>query len=328
MSLPDALVDTTYLTLYDPTTRPLTFLGLETVVVASGLITLLHALREHRRGAPAALFSWLSVFVYGVCLEIVSYNAFPNFTHGQFTVMFYHHKLPLYVTMFYPALIYTSMRTVGRLGLSRWVEPLVVGGSIVAMDFPFDILGPDMHWWAWDAHDPTVAYRWYGVPVTSYYWHLSWGAVLAFLCRWAGPRIVASYRPYKLLFAIPVAGATLALGRAVFLPFDLLVPLGVSQGTIVLAAIGLAVMLLAFGRRAAVPAMKAGPDWMLLAIPLAYYAYHDLLAVAVYSRDGGGRLAIIAAATGFALVVNVLAYRRGATVQPSGAAGASALTGG
>src|SRR5262249_47750499 len=186
---PFTLVDTAYLTVYAPTTRPLSFLGIEIVVLGCGALTLLHALRARREGDPGALFAWVSILLYGVCLEIASYNAFPSFRHGQFTVMFYHRKLPLYITAVYPVLLYTGQRTVRRLRLSRLVEPLVVGFMIVMIDLPYDVIGPDAGWWAWDGRDPNVLERWHGVPVTSYYWHLTWGAILSALCRWAEPRM-------------------------------------------------------------------------------------------------------------------------------------------
>jgi hypothetical protein len=317
MHAPDGvLVDTTYLTIYDPTTRPASFLGLETVVLACGVLTFLHALRARRRGDGGALFAWTSIFVYGVALEILSYNAFPSFVHGQFTVMLYHRKLPFYITAVYPVLIYTADRTVRRLGLSRLVEPLVVGFTIVTIDFPFDVVGPDAGWWAWDMHDPNVHDRWYGVPVTSYYWHLTWGAILTALCRWMEPRMKALAEPgparrfARLLYAFPIAAGTMALGRAAFLPFDVLGPRGVSGGAIVLAAFGVALALLAFGRRA--PEADRAADRMLLAIPCAFYGFHAIVAIASFGRvaDPVGKMAVVAGATAFAIALNVAAHRR------------------
>jgi hypothetical protein len=299
------LVDTAYLTIYDPRTRPPSFLGIETLMVVCAVLTLLHALRARRQGDGGALFAWASIFVYGVCLEIASYNAFPTFTHGQFTVMFYHRKLPLYISAFYPMIIYTGQRMVRRLGLSRWTEPLVVGLAIVALDFPFDTVGPDAGWWAWDMKDPDVHYRWYGVPVTSYYWHLTWGAILTAICRWAEPRMKVLAAPGsplrfgRLALAFPVAAATMILGRAAFLPFDLLVPLGIPDGAIVIAGLVVSLALLARGRRD--PAMERPPDWMLLAIPGAFYAFHIAVAISLRGQvaDWGGKMSIVLAATVF-----------------------------
>src|SRR5687768_2087353 len=120
-------IDTTYFTLYNPLSRPFTFVALELVVLSCAVLTAVHAYRRHMAGDRAASFAWLSVFFYGVFIEVISYNFFDNFTHGQFTVMFYHQKLPLYVTALYPTFIYTAKQTIGRLGPSRVTEPFLVG---------------------------------------------------------------------------------------------------------------------------------------------------------------------------------------------------------
>src|SRR3954462_14881043 len=104
--MPGTLVDTTYLTVYLPSTREPSFRGVEALMLVCCGLTLVHALRARRRGDGGALFAWVTTAVYGVGLEIASYNAFPNFTHGQFTVMFYHSKLPLYISAFYPTINY------------------------------------------------------------------------------------------------------------------------------------------------------------------------------------------------------------------------------
>jgi hypothetical protein len=319
MQTPHTLVDTAYLTIYDPSTRPLSFLGVEVLMLACCTLTLLHALRARRQGDGGALFAWVTMAVYGASLEIASYNAFPNFTHGQFTVMFYHHKLPLYIWAFYPTINYAGQRTVRRLGLVRWAEPLVVGLTMTMMDFPFDILGPDAGWWSWDLHDPNVHYRWHGVPVTSYYWHLTWGAILAALCRWMEPRMSALASPgsplrfARLALALPVAGATMALGRAAFLPFDLLVPLGVPDGAITIFGLVVALGFLFFAPRD--PPLERSSDWMLFAIPCAFYLFHLALAITMRGQvtEWGSRMMVIAAATAFAAGLNYAAHRPRAT---------------
>jgi hypothetical protein len=313
------LLDTAYLTVWSPATRGWTFLGLEAVVLVAGALTLAHAARAARRGDWEALFAWTSIVVYGVCLEILSYNAFPNFTHGQFTVMLYHRKLPLYVTALYPVLLYTARATVRRLGLSARAEPLAVGLAIVAMDFPFDVLGPDAGWWAWDMLDPNVHYRWHGVPVTSYYWHLTWGAILCALCRWVGqrhapaPGATTLARASRLALAVPVMVATLALGRAAFLPFDLLgllrLPDG-ANGVLVLAAFALSLAILLAAPRAGAPRAR---DPLLVAIAALFYGFHLAVALALHARSdapgAGAKLAVLALATAFGATLQAAAQR-------------------
>ena len=308
------ILDTAFLTIYDPATRPLSFLGIEGVTLACGALTLVHALRARRLGDGGALFAWVCTFVYGVCLEIASYNAFPKFSHGQFTVMFYHHKLPLYISAFYPMINYTGQRTVQRLGLSARVEPLVVGLLLVLIDLPFDTLGPDTGWWAWDMTDPNVHARWFGVPVTSYYWQLSWGAILSGICRWAEPhmRVLGSpgrpIRFARLALALPVAGVTMALGRLAFLPFDVLVPLGVPDGTILVVGLGIALALLVLGRR---EPTGDPPDRLLLAIPFLFFAFHVALVLSLRGRigDWGGKTALILGATVLGMGISGAATR-------------------
>ena len=258
------LVDTTYFTLWPPGSSGVAFLGLEAVVLLCGALTFVHARRSGN------LFTWSAIFIYGVALEIIAYNAFPNFTHGQFTVMFYHRKLPLYVTFVYPVMLYTSWASVRRLGLPAWAQAVVTGLAIVALDAPFDIVGPDAGFWSWSALDPNVGHRWLGVPVTSYYWHLTWGAILTALGRLLEPRL-------PRVGPVLVAGATIALGRVAFLPFDLLLPLGVSQGAIAASAIGLAAAVaLAVVR----PARRA--DSLLLASVVLFAGFHAVMAAWLY----------------------------------------------
>ena len=82
------IVDNAFLTISSPTERPLSFLGIEVIVLGLGVAGLVHAVRAHRRGDPAALLTWLTIAVYGVVMELVSYAAFDNFAHGPFTISF------------------------------------------------------------------------------------------------------------------------------------------------------------------------------------------------------------------------------------------------
>ena len=213
-----------------PLTQPPSFVGLELVVLACGALTLLHAWRQWTRSRELLpLFTWIAIASYGVAMEIVSYETVDSFTHGPFTVMLYHGRLPLYVVAVYPALLYTGISAVRRLGLSRWAEPLVCGLAIVLLDVPFDVLGPDAGWWAWSATDANVRARWEGVPLTSYYWHIAFGACLALLTR-SADRWLARPRAVKLLLAPLVGALTIVLGALSFLPFHVLQSFGVSDG--------------------------------------------------------------------------------------------------
>jgi hypothetical protein len=212
----------------DPTTLPISFVLLEAGVMLWAALTLRHAIRHK------ALLTWLTIFVYGLVMEIVSYNAVDNFAHGQFTVMFYDRQLPLYITVVYPVLLYTGIALARRLHLSPAAEAVTAGLFIVCIDVPFDIAGPRLGWWRWFDNDPNIAYRWLGVPVTSFYWHLTFGAILCALTA----RAARANRP--LWWCAPITVGTIVLGVIGFLPFHGLKAIGVSDGVIVGAALAAA----------------------------------------------------------------------------------------
>ena len=320
---PHRILDTAFVTLSSPGSVGLSFLGLEITVVVCGVLALLHALGERRRGDGVPLFIWAASFTYGIVMELLSYNFLTSFVHGQFTVMFYHHQLPLYVVTLYPVFQYTSIMTARRLRTGLVPRMLLAGLFIVAMDFPFDILGPTQGWWVWSASDPNMAFRWHDVPVTSYYWHLAWGGILAGITGVLSRHGGDVQRPWRaVVLALPIALLTIFLGVLSFLPFHLLKYLGVPDGTIVagLFAVAFAVTFLSRGRAPA-PSPR---DVRLLTIPALYYAYHLLAALAELVRSGqpfAGRMAVIATVTALALLAHGLAHRATTAAAPSAGTG-------
>jgi hypothetical protein len=196
--------------------------------------------------SAAGLFSPTGGSASNETTEIVSDNPVDNFAHGQFTVMFYDRQLPLYVTAVYPVLLYTGIATARRLGLRPVAEGFASGLFIVALDVPFDLAGPRLGWWRWFDTDPNIAYRWAGVPVTSFYWHFAFGGILAALTARAARRTTPS--PW---LALPLAAATIVLGVMAFAPFHGLAALGVSHGVIVGGALatGAAITIHGLARR-------------------------------------------------------------------------------
>lgn len=317
---PQVLIDSPYFTLYNPFYQPLSFLCLEVVVIACAVLTLLHALKGYRAGEGSRLFTWWTIFVYGLIMEIASYNALDNFVHGQFTVMFYHRKLPLYISVLYPLFLYTSIYTIERLRLSRLAYPFVVGFMIVVMDYPFDVIGPAAGWWSWSDTDPVLAYRWHGVPVTSYYWHLAFGGTLAGLTRQLQPytntlarRELGSGRFWKLLLSLPVSLATIVIGVLLFLPFHGLKSLGVRDGI-------LAGILIVGSAMVGVLAQKTRgdqPDRMLRWIPLLYFPFFAVMTLALWQQGvpgWGEKGIVIGGMLGVAGVVHGWSY--GGTERP------------
>ena len=237
------LIQTGPITIYDPTTRPLSFVLLELFVITAAALTLRHALRSKDQ---AARITWLTIVVYGLAMEAISYLLVQNFAHGQFTVMLWDRQLPLYVVAVYPVLLYTGITAARSLRLPKTVEPIAAGLCILALDVPFDLAGPPLGWWRWWGGDPNTAVRWAGVPVTSFYWHLAFGAMLAMLTAAASRR----GRP-PLWMAAPLTLGTIVLGVIAFMPMHALAALGVGHGAFVASAISLAAVtvLLALRRR-------------------------------------------------------------------------------
>jgi hypothetical protein len=306
MSAP--LLDSEYVTVYAPFSRPLSFTLLELVVVGCSALTFIDARRCSRKGDTAAMFTWASIFSYGIFIELMSYNVFKSFTHGQFPIMFYHQKLPLYISVIYPVFIYTAVRSVQRFGLSRWAEPFAIGLTIVAIDFPFDILGPGAGWWSWSETDPNMAYRWLGVPVVSYYWHLAWGGFITFMCRGLALRF-RDLSGWKLLLAIPVGALTIVGGIILFIPFHIIKGFGVPDGAIVLALFAASLVIFVMARKN----LRSEPTPLPLAAALIFAGFHVLAGIAFLARgeltQAPEKLTCVVAAAGFTVAVQLLSRR-------------------
>ncbi len=284
MTIPDLPrhADPTYIAFANPFDRPLHFFGLELVVFACFALTVHHAVSRYRRGDRYHLFQWIVIFAYGVLMELLAFNFFQNYDHGLFSVQLYHRKLPLYVTCIYIVLHYTGLKTVERLKLGAVAEALVVGLAICLLDVPFDIVGVDAGWWKWSASDRDLAFRWLGVPVTSFYWYMLFGAIFALLCR-ALRKKVEQRSLFAYVVVAPFVGvAIIVLGILGFLPFHGLEALGVGAGTIVLCH-ALACVAVAFVARrdAPLPASRA-----ILFIPVALHLWHTSVLLLLWSRGG------------------------------------------
>ncbi len=257
------------------------FVGLEVAFLVSFALTLTHAVGHFRRGQRNPLFQWLSAFAYGVLMELIAFNFLDNYKHAQFSVQFYHDKLPLYVVCLYPVFLYTGLQLVARWRLPALTEALLVGFAICLIDIPFDIAGVDAGWWTWSTTDKNLAVRWLGVPVTSYYWYLTFGAVYALLGR--GLHRFVDRRPMSLWLA-PLVGAGVIVGGTLsFLPFHGLKALGVRDDLIVAGHLaGCALLLLSAwtGQRATPKPPSLGP---LGAVPILLGVFHLAVLVTVSS---------------------------------------------
>ncbi len=258
------------LALNNPLASPLHFLGLELVFVACFVLTLRDVVGNWRQGNRFAAFQWMAAFAYGILMELIAYNFIDNFWHARFTVQLYHQKLPFYVICLYPVFLYTGLRIVERWQLAAIPEALLTGFAICLIDIPFDITGVDAGWWSWSPKDPNVAVRWLGVPVTSYYWYLLFGAVFALLCRILRPRLERRPLWTQALVAPLVGVGVIVLGSLCFLPFHGLKALGVRDDVVVLVhLVGCGLLALFIRPRRLGPSLRS-----LLAVPLILDAWH------------------------------------------------------
>jgi hypothetical protein len=190
--------------------------------------------------------------------------------------------------------------TARRLGIRPALEGFAAGLVIVSIDMPFDILGPVVHWWSWSDKDPNVAARWLDVPVSSYYWHLAFGGILASLTTLVGRRL--RRLPSLLLLSLPISALVIVLGVASFTPYHALAALGVPQQAIVFGALALSLAVAVFAHRRTVET----PDRLLLALPALFYAFHLVVA---FRFAPPAKLVTILFVTGFAAAVNVYVHR-------------------
>lgn len=202
-----------------------TFLAVELLMLLGFALALAHAVRERRRtGRASALLTLAGCFLYGLVVDITAYYTVDSFRHGEFTIMFLNHRLPLYIALFYPAFLYPVFMTVRRFGFSPRVEAVSVGFYGGVTYLVFDNLGPLLGWWTWDRgaelNQPFLS----DVPLTSYQWFFLFTAAFAVVARricWDRYDGRSTRRTWLEVLLIPPL--TYALGALVFIPFNVLV---------------------------------------------------------------------------------------------------------
>jgi hypothetical protein len=302
--------------LSDPLARPLHFLMLELVVLAATALVFGHALSRYRAGDRRHMFQWLVITSYGVQMELIAFNFLHNYEHATFTVQLYHGQLPLYVTGLYGSFMYSGIKLAERLGVHPFAEAFLAGFAICLIDVPFDISGVAVGWWRWLDTDPVLAFRWLGVPVTSYYWYLIFGAVAAAQCRLLWPRLERRSFALAALVALVAGFGVIVFGVLGFLPFHGLAALGVSHGTIVAAHLaGCAILALVVRGR------PSEPSRMITAAVLLLVGSHVALlafgAIAGTLPDAAERVGYsVAALAGLAALLFALPLRRVAAREP------------
>ena len=240
------VVDTSLplLEFFSPASNPLSNGLIEFTLLACWLLTIVHVLKAWRLGDQRPLFAWLTILVYAVVLEIITYNFVDNFGHERFSVMLYHHKLPLYITFVYHTVVYASLHFARQLGLDAIPEAAVCGLIAVVMYTPYDLIGPEMPWWVWKDHLTTEA-RWLGVPYSSTLWMFLFHAALCWLVarrdRKRGEAAVSG-APFIADLLIASMG-TMLLGFLLFLPYHGLRFAGLGDGTILLIFLAIGSMI-------------------------------------------------------------------------------------
>jgi hypothetical protein len=62
-----------------------------------------------------------------------------------------------------------------RLRIDPFIQPFAMGALLVALVFPFELLGAKFLWWTWHDTDPLLITRVYGVPVHALFYHFFFG---------------------------------------------------------------------------------------------------------------------------------------------------------
>ena len=261
-----------------------TFLAIELLMLLGFGLAVAHAVRERRRtGRASALLTLAGCFAYGLVVDITAYYTVDSFRHGEFTVMFLNHRLPLYIALFYPAFLYPVFMTVRRFGFSPRVEALSVGFYGGVTYLLFDNLGPLLGWWTWDRHAELNQPFLSSVPLTSYQWFFLFTAAFAVVARrvcWDRYDGRSTGRTWLEVLAIPLL--TYALGALVFIPFNVLVAqhwyaADAFAYAVVFTAAGLAFLL-------SLRRVEAPRDPLLMAFPLLWVVGLLYVYVATYDR--------------------------------------------
>jgi len=200
-------------------------LAIEWIMVVGALLAFVHAIRLSRKTrSPSAVYTFGGIFLYGLVMDISSYYSVGNFWHGEFSVMLVWNRLPLYIALLYPALIYHSYMTIRRYRFTPVTEAISVGFYSAILYMIFDNLGPTLNWWIWDRNNPFSQPLLNSVPLTSYHWMFLFDSALAFWLRKFAWDALAQGQIKKATIGIVLTPVlTILLGSVLFIPYDLFV---------------------------------------------------------------------------------------------------------
>ncbi|MGZ4542020.1 MAG: hypothetical protein ACXVXI_02605 [Mycobacteriaceae bacterium] len=207
---------------------------LELVIISGAVFALVHAVRRFRAGDPINLALWFASLVYLFVTEPPLY--FPEwfglskqydfiFAHNVFSVQFMWDRLPLYIVAFYPAISALGYEVVRVLGIFKH-RGAMVGALAVAFVCQvfyeiFDMVGPQLKWWAWyDGNDKVNHPALASVPMNSMllFASVSMGALAFLVVKLAGSRSADGdpRRGWSLAWRIAAAGVLTPLTMGVF----------------------------------------------------------------------------------------------------------------
>ena len=170
-------------------------LGNELEFYFLAIMTFIHA---YRRGGRY-MWLWWTTIAHGLMTECVSYWTEPidNFWHSQSTLMFFGQREPFHIICLYPGFVYTAFVAVQRLGVTERAEACAMGLFVCLFDIPYDIMGIKMLWWTWHDTDANIRDRFYWVPWTSFYFHMTFACAFNLIYNWARRHFVGECGSYS-----------------------------------------------------------------------------------------------------------------------------------
>lgn len=299
------------------------FFAIEILMAAGAILALVHALRL-RKHTPSALYTLAGIMLFGLVMDIGSYYTLVSFWHGEFSVMLVWNRLPLYIALLYPALLYHSYMTIRRYQFAPVTEAVCTAFFTGILYMIFDNLGPSLNWWTWNReviyNQPFLD----SVPVTSYAWMFLFSGALAYGLRLFAWDAVAAGNLRKARIGVACMPLfTIGLGLLLFLPYDLflfVIPdtLPVAVSIHVLSFFAAAFWFVLQYRRPTTPR-----DDLLLCFPLLWVSgllmlyiakFHELWAVTADGLNAQGlpvgNLLVVVAALIIGTVIILLSHPR------------------
>ncbi len=262
------------------------FLAIEVLMLIGAVLAFSHALLTARRsGNPSALYTFIGIFLFGLVMDIGSYYTLVSFWHGEFSVMLVWNRLPLYIALLYPALLYHSYMTIRRYGFAPATEAVCTAFFTGILYMIFDNLGPSLNWWTWNReviyNQPFLD----SVPVTSYAWMFLFSGALAYGLRlFAWDAVTAGNLRKARIGVACMPLFTIGLGILLFLPYDLF--LFVFNHTLPVAVLihVLSFFLAAYVFVSHYRRPTQGQDDLLLFFPLLWVFGHLMLYIAKFHQ--------------------------------------------